>query len=92
MGRADEPNYLNSIAEHLLIETGYLVECPHGTLLVEGDDGSIEDAYKLANAKVSSGKIKLDQGITRHDLTNAIKSVADNAGDECYTCEKNKAE
>jgi len=85
----EEQEYLEGVAAGLLIETGYLRACnAHEALMVEGDEESLQAAYKLANARVSSGAIKLEYGFSRRDLTDTIKDVAENTGDDCSSCQK----
>ncbi|MDE1902139.1 MAG: hypothetical protein KGI37_10955 [Alphaproteobacteria bacterium] len=85
----EEQGYLEGVAAGLLKETGYLTACEaHETLMIEGDEESLQAAYKLANARVSSGAIKLEYGFSRRDLTDIIKDVAENTGDDCYSCQK----
>ena len=78
-------------ARDLLCEVGALEECENhpGTYFDGGTD--VTDAYKLANARVSSGEITLKPGQSRRDLTNLIKAVYDdNSGlGGCQECERN---
>ncbi len=79
-------------ARLLLCEVGALKECEyHDGTFFEGG-ANVEDAYKLMNARVTSGQIALDHpGQTRRDLTDLIKAVYDdNSGmSSCPTCDKN---
>jgi hypothetical protein len=78
-------------ARQFLCEVGALKECENheGTFF----DGKIDvtEAYKIANARITSGKIALEDGETRRELTDLIKAVYDdNSGlSGCPTCEKN---
>jgi hypothetical protein len=85
----EERERLQDIAATLLKETRFLVPCEfHDTLIAKGDEECVQNAYKLGNHRVTSGAIELDYGLTRRDLTDAIKEVAETAPDECYDCRK----
>ena len=87
----EEKELLMGIAESLLRETNYVTECePHETLTSNDDPDALDAAYKLANARITSGTITLPSGFTRRDLTDAIKEVAEGTGDECYSCRRNE--
>jgi hypothetical protein len=78
-------------ARSLLCEVSALEECEnHPGNFFEGPD-DIEEAYKLSNARITSGEIILKDGQSRRDLTDLIKAVhADNSGlDSCPECDRN---
>lgn len=78
----------SATACEIAIEAGVLKRCEnHEDVILEGS-ADIEDAYKLGNAKLSSGKLG-DLFKTPRELTDAIKSaVEENCADECYSCRK----
>jgi len=75
----------------ICIEAGVIEECEnHPGSYFEGS-GEIEEAYRFANAGVTSGRIGLSDGMTRRDLTDAVKEAfEDNSGiDYCPSCDRN---
>ena len=82
---------LRNLSLGVLKEVGLLAECEsHPGTYFDGEQGDLEDAYKLANAKISRGDIELPGGASRRDFTDAIKDTyQDNAGiDYCSSCDK----
>lgn len=82
---------LRTLSLDVLKEIGLISECDyHAGTFYDGGQGDLEDAYKLANAKITRGDIELPDGKTRRDFTDAIKDTYnDNAGvDYCTSCEK----
>ena len=82
-----EPDYQ---AFEVLLKAGCLDQCDgHPGEYYDGGE-QIEEAYKLGNTLISSGKIKLSNGETRRDFTDRIKVVyEDNSGPEiCSYCQK----
>ena len=74
----------------LCMETGALEECEnHPGSYYEGDEGEdgLEAAYKLANSRITSGKLQME----RREATDAIKDAyEDNSGiDYCPSCDHN---
>lgn len=89
VGQDKEADYES--ARDLLCEAEALEECEnHPGTFFEGSE-PIESAYKLANAKITSGELELDEGQSRTDITDLLQSVyQDNAGlDGCPECERN---
>ena len=83
---------LRSLSLDVLKEVGLLAECEsHAGTYYDGEQGDLEDAYKLANSKVTKGDIELPGGMSRRDFTDAIKGTYnDNSGiNYCSSCEKN---
>jgi hypothetical protein len=67
---------LRGLSLDILKEVGLLAECEvHAGTYYDGEQGDLEDAYKLANAKVTRGDIELPGGMSRRDFTDAIKST-----------------
>jgi hypothetical protein len=58
----------------------FISEFPYEDKLVE--------AYKLANARITSGEIDLPSMMTRRDFTDLIKEVVEQAPDECPECHR----
>ncbi len=89
--RAVEDQDRNDWARGILCEVGALEECENhdGTYFDGG--GDVEEAYRLVNARITSGEIKLAAGETRRDLTDLIKAIyEENSGlDECQECARN---
>lgn len=82
---------LGRLAISLLLETRALEECEiHAGTYYEGD-GDVQEAYRLANARISRREIELPDGVSRRKFTDIIKSAhQDNSGaDCCYSCENN---
>jgi hypothetical protein len=82
---------LRSLSLGVLKEVGLLTECEsHADTYYDGEQGDLEDAYKLANSKVTRGDNELPSGMSRRDFTDAIKGTyEENAGiDYCPSCEK----
>ena len=75
----------------ICIEAGLIEECEmHPGSYYDGS-GELEDAYRYANAGVTAGRVNLDDGMSRRDLTDAIKDAyEDNSGiDYCSSCDRN---
>lgn len=74
----------------LCLEAGVLEQCEfHEGAYYQGN-AELEDAYKLANAKVSRREYGEPTAEKRKSLTDGIKEAYDdNSGsDRCYQCEK----
>jgi hypothetical protein len=77
----------------LLAEAGVLEHCEfHDEYYCDGGN-EVQEAYKLANAKISAGGAPFDPD-DRREATDAIKSAfeAYNFVDGCRSCEKVMAE
>jgi len=73
----------------LCIDAGAIDQCEfHEGTYFEGHE-DVEAAYRLANARISSGALRLGEGETRRDVTDAIKEAyEDNAGmSSCARCD-----
>jgi hypothetical protein len=78
-------------ARSLLVEVGALEECEyHEGTFFEGNE-EVTAAYKLANARITSGDYKLKEGQTRRNVTDLILAVyQDNSAlSSCPICDKN---
>ena len=90
--RIEAQDTLRDLSLGVLKEVGLLTECNvHAGTYYDGEQGDLEDAYKLANSKVTRGDIELPDGMSRRNFTDAIKDTyEDNAGiSYCSSCEKN---
>ncbi|MHC4044852.1 hypothetical protein [Bradyrhizobium sp. 23AC] len=78
-------------ARTLLCELGILEECENHPGTYFDGDGDVERAYKVVNARISSGEITLKSGQERRDVTDLLKEVyEDNSGlDSCQECDRN---
>lgn len=86
-----EDEALQDAARDILVETGALIECEwHAGSYYDGET-DLQDAYKLANSRITSRQIQLPDRISRRDFSDIIKSVyEDNSGiNYCASCEKN---
>jgi hypothetical protein len=85
---AIELDELRDAAAEIAAGTRALVRCPiHGDVLMNNcDDDALKGAYKLANYKVTKGDIELPSGITRRDLTDAIKEAVEEGELDCPHC------
>lgn len=86
-----EARYQQGLA--ICVEVGAIETCEFHGDHYEGH-GDVEEAYRYANAEVTAGRITLPDGMTRRDLTDAIKNAfEDNSGiDYCPSCDHNMRE
>jgi hypothetical protein len=87
----DERDYTRTLALDLLKDVGALKECEtHEGTFYDKDEGQLQEAYNLANAKISRGEIELPSGMERRDFTDVVKETYnDNSGiDYCVSCDK----
>lgn len=86
-----EVENIHQIAESLLEETGAVErqEC-HDYCVSNDDSDALNEAYKLANSRVTSEKIKLPAGFSRKDFTDLIKEIYDQTPDACPKCQYNR--
>ena len=89
--KAAEDAEMYEWARMFLCEAGVLEECENHEGTFFDGSGDIEAAYKIANARITSGEIVLAKGQTRRDLTDLLKSVyEDNSSlSNCPVCDKN---
>jgi len=81
----DDRDELRGIAESIARRAGAITECEiHGEVL---DNDCAEEAYALGNSLFNTEL----RGVfsTRREMTDAIKSVIDDASWDCGMCEKN---
>lgn len=79
---------LRTEAIEIAVLAGAIKECDvdSGTYLSCGDDDADRRAYAIGTAKIKNKELDCD----RAKLMDAIKSVIDEAGEECYSCEKRR--
>lgn len=82
----DRAEGLFQTAQGIAVEAGAIIECEHhpGTYLSCDNAEANNKAYAFGTNKIKTGKLDLK----RQELMDAIKSAIDDAGDECYSCEK----
>lgn len=80
------------VALMIAVEAGVVTECEyHPGTFTDGDE-EIEKAYRLASKRYSAGEFQ-EMFKSQIELTDTIKDVvADNAGGECYSCNKYQSE
>ncbi len=83
MGQANKEE-LEKTAMDVLIKAGALAECEthKGTFFDDGDPEAVSKAYATASDMVKAK----DVDATRDEFMDAIKSVLENAGEECPHC------
>jgi len=86
----DDWEHQEHVARSIAIEAEVMDTCEvHGTAFVTGLE--VENAYRVANARYSSGQYH-DVFASRREMTDAIKRVVDNSYVECSLCEKMMAD
>jgi len=75
---------LEKVAKGVLIKAGALAECEthKGTFVDEGDPEAVSQAYATANDMVKAKEVDA----TRDEFMEAIKTVLEEAGEECPLC------
>ena len=82
---------MRGIAEEVAIaaKLGSRCEIHPGEFISEGPDADmLVDAYKIGNARITSGEIELPPLLKRQDFTDLIKDVVENGPDACPECER----
>lgn len=77
-------SYAQTIAE----QAGAIEECRRhpGTFISQEDPEAEKMAYAIATNKLKEGGIDCN----RDELMSAVKAAIDDAGIECYSCEKSE--
>ena len=89
-GRDMEAQDLYQMGLELCVEAGVLEECEfHEGTYFQGNS-ELEEAYKLANVKISRGEFGEPRKENRKEVTDAIKLAYDDNSFalQCYQCEK----
>jgi hypothetical protein len=79
-----------AVATRIALEAGAIEECMlhPGTYIDRGDPGAVEIAYKIANSHFAKEDTLISIFENRREMTDLIKSVIDESGDECYSCKQ----
>ena len=90
----EEREALQHMALGILCDAQALEECEHHEAIYFDGGTEVQEAYKLANARISNGELELPDGVSRRDFTDVMKEVyIENSGrDDCYACEKNMSD
>jgi hypothetical protein len=86
--RLEEREELEQLALSILCDAGALEECDYHSDTYYDGGGDVEDAYKIANARISANEIDLPDDMSRRDFSDIIKSVYENHSgpDGCPAC------
>ncbi len=87
--RMERDHDLYDLGLQLCIEAGAIEECEmHPGSYYDGG-GDVEEAYKLANSRISSGGIELDDGEDRKTITDAVKGAYEDNyhASKCMSCQ-----
>jgi hypothetical protein len=90
-----EQDEMKSVAADVAQAAGLLGNCEHHPdivldLTVESLI-SFENAYKIANARISKGEIELPLSMSRRDFTDLIHEVVKESPWECPSCDNKHA-
>ena len=82
----EDEEALRGDAIAIAVLAGAIKECDvhSGTYLSCGDDDADRRAYAIGTTKIKNKELDY----SREELMDAIKSAIDEAGEECYSCEK----
>ena len=82
----EEREDLYNIAIEIAVKARAIEECEYhpGTYIDLDDEEAKSKAYAIGTNMIKSGEIN----VKREKLMDAIKSVLDDAGLECYSCKK----
>lgn len=89
--RLEEEEQKRSIAEGIAREARAIRECElhPGTFIDQYNPEALVLAYRIANKRFSEGDETItDHFETRQELTDMIKAVVGESGDECPSCRK----
>ena|SRR5438876_402141 len=81
---------LYEMALRVNCDAGSLKECEYHEAIYFDGGSDVQDAYKIANARITAGEIDLPDGVSRRDFTDVIKQAyEENSGlDGCSLCDK----
>lgn len=85
----EQQEALKGAALRILVDASVLEECEvHDGYYYEGGI-DVEEAYKLANARITRGEVELPEGVSRRDFTDIIKEAREEnwATDSCTYCD-----
>ena len=85
-----ETEALHGKARRLLKSLDFIAQCEIHGIYYDNGIFDLQDAYKIANARITAGQIDIGYS-SRRDFTDAIKSEYEeiSACDSCYCCAKN---
>src|SRR5215467_4835939 len=69
----EEQEDLRQMALGVLCAAGCLEECEFHESYYFGGGVDLQEAYKIANARITSGQIELPDGVGRSDFTDIVK-------------------
>jgi hypothetical protein len=86
----EEQEAIRQQALEVCIEAGAIDECEYHEGIYFSGDEEVQEAYKVANAKITKGQIGLPKRMSRRDFTDLIKGAYDeNAASYCCNiCEE----
>ena len=79
---------LYHIAQEIAVTAGAIEECDKhpGTYLSSDDQDAEKKAYAIGTNKIQAGELDFN----REELMDAIKTAINDAGEVCYSCEKER--
>jgi hypothetical protein len=87
----EENEALRGEALQICLDVGALEECENhpGSYFDGGEE--IQEAYKIANGRITNGEIELPSRISRRDFTDIIKDVYEDNyfAESCTYCQRN---
>ena len=77
------------VAQQVAVQAGILSECEMHDIIYDGGTDSYEDAYKLANTLISQDDplVVIFNG-NRRELTDLLKDIKSEFGENCPLCDK----
>lgn len=81
---------MRPVAEEVAIAAGLGERCEFHDMFTSDfpDEELLVEAYKIANARITSGQIGLPSMMSRRDFTDLIKEVVEQAPSECPDCDR----
>lgn len=89
--KLEEKEHKADIALAIALESGAIKECEFhpGIYIDQCDPDAQTNAYKIANSRFTRrDEVITDLFESRKELTDTIKGVIDESGDECYSCKR----
>jgi hypothetical protein len=82
----EEQEQQERVAVRIVVQAGALERCEYHGIVYDAGGGDLEAAYRIGNSKFTAGELK--EFRSRRELTDTIKKVYEEAGIECWQCEK----
>jgi hypothetical protein len=81
---------LRCLAQGIALKAGALHECPlHDDILVDQyNPDAVTLACKIADQRISAGKIELPDGVSRKEFIDLVKRAAAESAMDCPRCEE----